>query len=220
MIVAIDGPAGAGKSTVSRLLAERLGFRLIDTGAMYRCVALAAARAGVDLLDGRALGELATSLDIDFAYLGGANRAYLDGHDVTDEIRTSAVSLAASQVSAHSAVREALVARQRELGNLASSVMEGRDIGTVVFPNADVKVFLTASLDERSRRRLAESNTAELTPEQVAKEIADRDHRDSSRAVAPLRPADDAVHIDTTGLTLHEVVQRVVELVRTRQRLH
>jgi cytidylate kinase len=208
MIVAIDGPAGAGKSTVSRLLAERLGFRLIDTGAMYRCVALAAARAGVDLLDGRALGELATSLDIDFAYLGGANRAYLDGHDVTDEIRTSAVSLAA------------LVARQRELGNLASSVMEGRDIGTVVFPNADVKVFLTASLDERSRRRLAESNTAELTPEQVAKEIADRDHRDSSRAVAPLRPADDAVHIDTTGLTLHEVVQRVVELVRTRQRLH
>lgn len=220
MIVAMDGPAGAGKSTIAKLLAERLGFRLIDTGAMYRCVALEAARRGLAAADpaqAATLGEIARTLPIDFRFVSGVNRILLAGEDVTEAIRTSEVSRAASEVSAVPEVRAALVDRQRILGRASDCVMEGRDIGTVVFPDADLKLFLTASLEARSRRRLVQSGVHESAAETVRQEIADRDARDTGRAVAPLRKADDAIEVDTTDLDLDAVLERVFDLVRERR---
>lgn len=209
MVIAIDGPAGAGKSSVSRGVAERLGFTYLDSGAMYRCAALAALDREVDLDDPVAMGELAGSLAIELA--GG--RVRLDGDDVTIAIREPRVSEASSRVSVHPPVREAMVARQRELVASGRYVAEGRDIGTVVSPDAPLKVFLTASAEERARRR------AEQTGENPAAVLAaqrERDRRDRSREHSALRPADDAVEIDTTGLALEEVVDRVVELAEER----
>jgi len=197
MVVAIDGPAGAGKSTVARAVARALGFTYLDSGAMYRCVALAADR------DPEAL---------DIAFDG--DRVLLDGRDVTAAIRTAEVSERASQVGADPRVREAMVAKQRELMATGDWVAEGRDIGTVVAPGAEVKVFLTASASERARRRAAERGEKDL--QAVLAEQAIRDERDSKRAHSPLVVADDAVEVDTTGLSIDEVVARIADLVATR----
>jgi len=209
MVIAIDGPAGAGKSTVARAVAAELGITYLDSGAMYRCVALAALEAGVDLDDGDALGALAEGLDID---LHGC-RVLLGGRDVSDPIRTPPVTAAASRVSVHPRVRAAMVERQRQLIAGGSYVAEGRDIGTVVSPEAPLKVFLTASEEERARRRAAESGEP---VEGVLEAQRRRDARDSEREHGALRAAEDAVELDTTGLGLDEVVARVVALARSR----
>jgi CMP/dCMP kinase len=209
MVIAIDGPAGAGKSTVSRALAERLGFTYLDSGAMYRCVALACLRAGADVDSEEGTGRIAERLVIEFE--GGAVR--LDGEDVTNAIREPEVSAVASRVSVHPRVRRAMVARQRALIEAGRYVAEGRDVGTVVAPDAPLKVFLTASADERARRRAAE--TGEHTRD-VLDAHATRDQRDSSREHGALRPADDSVELDTTGLSVDEVVERIARLSADR----
>jgi CMP/dCMP kinase len=209
MVIAIDGPAGAGKSTVSRGVAAELGFTYLDSGAMYRSVALAGLERDADLDDAAGMGEIAGSLTIDLD--GGSVR--VDGRDATTALRDPAVSAAASRVSVHPQVREAMVARQRRLIGSGRYVAEGRDIGTVVSPDAPLKVFLTASPEERARRR------AEQTGEDPAAVLAaqrDRDARDRERSHGALRAAADAVEIDTTGLSEDEVVDRVVALARER----
>jgi CMP/dCMP kinase len=202
MVVAIDGPAGAGKSTVARAVARELGYTYLDSGAMYRCVALAASERG------RPAAEVAAELRIEVG-----DRVCCDGRDVTEAIRTPAVSEAASRAAADPAVRAAMVAEQRRLLASGEWVAEGRDIGTVVAPDAEVKVFLTASATERARRRAAELGVDEQT---VLAEQAIRDERDRSREHSPLEPAPGAVVLDTTGLSQDEVVQRIVELARAR----
>jgi cytidylate kinase len=210
MVIAIDGPAGAGKSTVARAVAAELGFTYLDSGAMYRCVALAALEAGIDVDDGAALGPLASGLEI---ALDG-RRILLGERDVSAAIREPAVTAAASQVSAHPAVREAMVARQRHLIAAADYVAEGRDIGTVVSPEAPLKVFLTASDEERARRRAAESGE---DFESVLDAQRRRDARDTGREHGALRAAEDAVELDTSSLSLEEVVGRVVAMARERE---
>lgn len=218
MIVAIDGPAGSGKSTVARALADRLGFRYLDTGAMYRCVALAAnERFGVAGVreqlasphDGAAVGALAARLRIE---LGGG--VWLDGRDVTEAIRTTEVSQTASVVAAVQSVRTALVAMQRSLVTAGDWVAEGRDVGTVVAPEAELKVFLTADPAERARRRAAELGADE---QRILREQAIRDARDSEREHSPLASAADALLIDSTGISAEEVVERVAALVEQRR---
>jgi cytidylate kinase len=189
MLVALDGPAGAGKSTVARAVAEALGFTYLDTGAMYRCVGLRAVTdPAVD----------AATLDIRF----DGHRVLLDGEDVTDAIRTPEAGQAASRIATDPAVRSALVAQQRKIIATGDFVAEGRDIGTVVAPDAEVKVWLTASPEERARRR-----------EIPVEELTERDERDASRETSPMKPADDAIEVDTTGLDIDEVVARIVGLV-------
>jgi CMP/dCMP kinase len=209
MVIAIDGPAGAGKSTVARRVAEKLGFTYLDSGAMYRCVALAALREGVDVDDGEALGELAWSLDINFDH--GSVR--LGGKAVEGEIRAPEISIAASHVSVHPQVRQAMVKRQRELIAAGDYVAEGRDIGTVVSPDAPLKVFLTASGEERARRR---ANQTGEPASGVLVEIEARDQRDSTREHGALRLAPESVELDTTELPVEQVVERVVALARER----
>lgn len=209
MVIAIDGPAGAGKSSVARGVAAALGFTYLDSGAMYRCVALAGLEGGADLGDGETMGALAASLRIEL----DGERTILDGRDVSAAIREPRVSEAASRVSAHPLVREALVARQRQLIAAGRYVAEGRDIGTVVSPDAPLKVFLTASADERARRRAAQTGEHEAA---VLAAQRERDERDETREHSALRAADDAVEVDTTGLRLDEVVERVVALAQER----
>jgi cytidylate kinase len=209
MVIAIDGPAGAGKSTVARGVALALGFTYLESGAMYRCVALAALRDDADLDDPEKMGELARRIVIEF----GDGRVLLDGEDVTEAIRGPDVSAAASRASVHAPVREALVARQRALIDAGDYVAEGRDIGTVVSPGAPLKIFLTATDSERARRR-AEESGEDL--EAVLAAQSARDARDRDRAHGALRPADDSIELDTTGLDADEVVERVVGLARER----
>ena len=211
MVIAIDGPAGAGKSTVARTVARALGIAYLDSGAMYRSAALAALRSGASLDDGAALGSLVRGLRMTVA----DGRVSLDGEDVTEVIRTPEVSAAASRVSVHPEVRDAMVQRQRALIAAGDYVAEGRDIGTVVSPDATLKVFLTASDAERARRRAAE--TGEL-PADVQAAQSLRDARDRGREHGALRPADDAVEIDTTGLSADEVAARIADLAAERKR--
>jgi CMP/dCMP kinase len=209
MVIAIDGPAGAGKSTVARAVAAALGFTYLDSGAMYRCVALTAIERDVDLDDGEALGEMAGELEI---HMDG-ERVELEGHDVSEAIRESRVTEASSRVSVHPSVREAMVAQQRAMIALGSYVAEGRDIGTVVSPDSPLKIFLTASAEERARRRAVETGEDEAA---VLAAQLERDARDEGREHSALRPAGDAVELDTTGLSLDEVVDRVVALAREK----
>jgi cytidylate kinase len=209
MVIAIDGPAGAGKSTVARALAAALGFTYLDSGAMYRCLALAALREGADLDDAAVITAIAAALSIEFV----DERVLLDGEDVSEAIREPRVSEASSRVSVHPGTREALVERQRELIAAGRYVAEGRDIGTVVSPDSPLKVFLTASPQERARRRAVQTGE---DPEAVLAAQQERDRRDESREHSALRAAADALELDTTDLSQDEVVSRIAELARER----
>jgi cytidylate kinase len=211
--IAIDGPAGTGKSTVAKRVAEQLGSTFVDTGALYRCVALASLQAGMSLDQKEAIGELARTARIAFGPLeGGAQRVWLDGVDVTARIREPDVDALSSPVSAIPEVRAALLEQQRAFAAAGPVVMEGRDIQTVVLPHADVKVFLTASPEVRARRRFDQLPPGTATLEDIAAGVRERDARDSSRAIAPLKAAPDAVIIDTDALSIEEVTARIVAL--------
>jgi CMP/dCMP kinase len=220
--IAIDGPAGAGKSTVAKAVAKRLGILYVDTGAMYRAVAWLAVQFGVDASDERGLMRLLDEHPLSFARhpTEGQLVVQFDGEDITSELRTSQVSAIVSQLSVHPLVRQRLTSFQRELAQNRGIVMDGRDIGTVVLPNADVKVFLTASLDERARRRLEEiaEQGGAVTESSIRESMAERDARDSSRRVAPLKTAADAHVLDSTGLTIEQVVDKVLQLVEEHKR--
>ena len=217
--VAIDGPSGAGKSTIAKAAAKRFGFIYVDTGAIYRTVGLAACRAGVSLDDIRGVTALLPGLSIRFDYgPDGTQRMYLNGEDVTGLIRTPEISLYASAVSALPEVRAFLLDMQRDMARTMSVVMDGRDIGTVVLPDAGLKIFLTASVEERAQRRLAELREKgdPSTYEEVLNDMELRDRNDATRAAAPLKAADDAILVDTSALTLEESVDRICSLIEDR----
>lgn len=221
MIIAIDGPAGSGKSTVAKAVAARLGYRYLDTGAMYRAVAYRALDCGIPLDNDDAVAHIAAIEPIEFTHEGGSalpTRVLIGGHDVTVAIRTPEVDAAVSPVSALRSVRELMVPQQRAIAEGHDMVVEGRDIGTVVFPNAELKVFLTASAEERARRRGLEQRAAGagVSDADVLEAIVRRDAYDSSRVHSPLAAADDAVVLDTTGLTIPEVVEAVAVLAEAR----
>ena len=220
MIIAIDGPSGAGKSTVAKAVAKKLGFSCLDTGAMYRAVAWRALQDGTDLADEEACGRIAREREVSFGHVAGdpvPRRVFIDGDEVTDAIRTAEIDRAVSPVSAHPAVRKALTAQQQRIGRSGDYVVEGRDIGTVVFPEAAVKVFLTASDEERAHRRVrqnADRGVGSLDFEEVLADIRRRDAHDSARAAAPLKPAADAVHVDSTGHYIEEVIDMICAMAR------
>ena len=216
--VAIDGPSGAGKSTVSRLAAARLRFLYADTGALYRAIGFTVLQKGLDPALESDVAPLLPSLTLELRFLESGQRVLINGADVTENIRTPQVSMAASAVSALPPVRAFLLDLQRNLSQNHSVIMDGRDIGTVVLPNAEVKVFLTAAPEERARRRFEElaAKGKTVTYEDVRREMVERDKNDSERAIAPLKPAPDAVLLDTTGLTCEETVERLVELIKLK----
>lgn len=215
--IAIDGPAGAGKSTVAKTISRMLGIIYLDTGAMYRTVALKAIKSGMDTKDAKSLALLVKDIDIRIEYQCCEQRIYLDGHDVSEQIRTPEVSIGASNVAVIPAVRVKLVELQREIALANDVVMDGRDIGTYVLPDAKYKFFLTASLKERAKRRYEEllvKNVNRITFQEVMDDIAFRDKNDSSRAFAPLSKAQDAMEIDTTSLNPQEVADRILSHIK------
>ncbi|MFF2482139.1 (d)CMP kinase [Paenibacillus sp. NPDC058071] len=215
--IAIDGPAGAGKSTVARKVAEQLGYVYIDTGAMYRAVTLSAIRASIAPEDGERLAAHATTLEIGLKPGEQGQKVYLNGENVTSEIRSREVTLLVSPVAANETVREVLGTLQRGFAESKGVVMDGRDIGSHVLPNAELKIFLTASVEERARRRYNEiADSQSITLEQLAVEIAERDRLDEGRDIAPLVCAKDALVMDSTAMTIDEVVEAIVKLSRTK----
>ena len=207
--VAIDGPAGAGKSTIAKAAAKKLGFIYVDTGALYRAVGVYSLQNGVDTTDGEAVAETLPSVSVELKFQDGVQHVYLNGEDVSEEIRTPKASMAASHVSAVPAVRQFLFDLQRDIAAKNNCIMDGRDIGTVVLPHAQVKIFLTASPEARAKG-------AKDTFEQVLADLKQRDYNDSHREVAPLKPADDSVLVDTTALTLEASVEKVIEVIKEK----
>lgn len=219
IIVAIDGPSGSGKSTVAKRLAGKLGYMYIDTGAMYRAVALQAKRDNIDINDSAALIRLCESVKLEFVPDNGGLRTILNGEDVSEAIRTPEMSMAASDISARKEVRQALLSLQRRMGESGGVVLEGRDVGTVIFPNAEAKFFLDASLEERGKRRYKElaAKGIDVTLEQTIEDVRKRDINDSSREIAPLKMADDAVLVDSTNIGVEEVVEKMIEVIKSRE---
>ena len=213
MIIAIDGPAGSGKSTIAKLVAKRLNYRYIDTGAMYRAVAWTAQKKGLSLTDETAMAELARSLKIEFVPGADGQSVLVDGENATTHLKNETVGKGAATVAAQKSVREVLVARQRQIGETGNVVMDGRDIGTVVFPQANKKFFFVADAEERGRRRYEElkSKNPDLDLKIIIEEIRQRDHEDCNRKISPLVRAEDALEVDTTGLSIEEVTDHVLK---------
>lgn len=222
MIIAIDGPSGAGKSTIAKAVAKKLGFSCLDTGAMYRAVAYRALKDGVALDDAEHLGALAQDHIISFGHDAGdpvPRKVYIDGEDITDLIRTAEIDKAVSPVSASSQVREALVMQQQTIGAQGNYVVEGRDIGTVVFPEAELKIFLTASPEERAHRRVRQNvdrGIGSINYEEVLADIIRRDEIDSNRTTSPLKPAEDSIHIDSTDEYIEAIIEKIITLAKAR----
>lgn len=216
--VAVDGPAGAGKSTVSRQAAKQLGYIYVDTGALYRTIGVNALRKGVDTKDKAAVAATLADVSVDLVFENGEQKVLLFGEDVSTEIRTPAASMAASDVSAVPEVRAYLFDLQRDIATRSNCLMDGRDIGTVVLPDAQVKIFLTASPEERANRRCKEliAKGQQVNYEDVLAEINERDYNDSHREIAPLRPAEDSVLLDTTDISQQEVVERIINIVKEK----
>jgi cytidylate kinase len=214
MLITIDGPAGSGKTTVSRLLAKRLNYQYVDTGALYRCIAFEANKADIVPGDNRQIQNLCQDLSISFQKVDGKSRIFSNDRDITDKIRTPEVTMLASAVSAMPAVRQYLLGVQRKMGEKKSVVFEGRDMGTVVFPEADVKFYLDAAIDTRAQRRHGELKSQHIqTLEAVQEDMINRDHNDSNRELSPLKPAEDAYIIDTTHLSAEGVVEVMLDTI-------
>lgn len=215
-VIAIDGPSGSGKGTLSQLLAKKIGFHLLDSGALYRLVALAALKQDVNIQDERQVEQVAAQLDVRFDITDESTRILLSGEDVTSAIRNEIISMNASVVAAYPGVREALLKRQRDFRQLPGLVADGRDMGTTVFPDADIKIFLTASAEARAQRRykqLVEKGES-VDMNALIKDIQERDERDSKRTVSPLKPAADAILLDSTQMTIEEVLEAMLSLVK------
>jgi len=217
LVIAIDGPSGAGKSTVARQLADRLGYIYIDTGAMYRAIGWKATHEGIDPADEQKLSDLVQRTEVTIRKDNGSRRFFVDGRDVSNDIRTPEMGMMASAVSRSPAVRARLLVLQRELGRDGGVVMDGRDIGTVVFPDAEVKFYLDASAEERGRRRYEElrAKGMDVNCATITREIRERDHQDSTRTIAPLRRADDAFLIDSSAMSVSEVLQKMMAVINT-----
>lgn len=222
MIIAIDGPSGAGKSTVAKAVAKILGFSCLDTGAMYRAIAWKALQLNVSFEDDHALGEIARSSKISFGHIEGdpiPKQVFIDGEEITDAIRCAQIDKAVSPVSAAPSVREALVDQQRRIGTTGNYVVEGRDIGTVVFPQAEVKIFLTASDEERAHRRVRQNvdkGIGSFDYDEVLADLRRRDNYDSSRTTSPLKPAPDAIILDSTNDFIEDVITKITELAQNQ----
>jgi len=217
-IIAVDGPSGAGKSTVSQKLAEKLGYLYLDTGAMYRAAALKALRSGLDLDDADSVARIADALEIGLEKNDDCLKVLLSGEDVSREIRSPEMGMAASKISRHRVIREKLWQLQRRLGEKGGVVAEGRDMGTVVFPQADFKFFVTASPEQRARRRYTElaQKGYPVDYDKILEDVKKRDEQDCSRELAPLKPAQDAVLVDTTSMDIDQVVGRILEIISAR----
>ena len=218
LVVAIDGPAGAGKSTIAKLAAEKLGYAYIDTGAMYRSVAWKFLQTG-EAFDEAFISKLSQEMVIEFKPESSVNRVFVDGTEVTAAIRSAEVTANVSRVAAIGAVREAMVDQQRRMGEAGGVLMDGRDIGTVVFPNAEVKIFLTATVEERAMRRYKElvAKGEQVVLEELQKDIAERDKQDMEREISPLRQAEDAIYLDTSDMTIDEVTAYILNLVGEKE---
>lgn len=218
--IAIDGPSGAGKSTIAKAVSKKLGFIYVDTGALYRSIGLYVLNKGKDTANRQEVATLLPNISVKIRYLDGAQHVYLNGADVSDDIRKPPVSMAASNVSAHPEVRDFLLNLQRQFAEENNVVMDGRDIGTVVLPKADIKIFLTASSEERARRRYKEliEKGEQVEFEKIHQEIIERDYNDSHRDIAPLKQAPDAVLVDTTECTLDESIEKLESVIRSRMK--